>query len=169
MTEAGRELDAQIAEQVMGVPCAHDVEYMPHAEVVAANRKAFLADFGQEAPPTWEGDTGEGTDFEPRWCSKCHVEVSSGRTGIRAPAYSTDLGAAWQVVEKMRADGWEFSLSDTSEGDTKPFDMVFYLPGVEVVENEVAATAPLSICLAALKALETVRTLRRRRSSVGGE
>lgn len=33
-----------------------------------------------------------------------------------APNYSTDIAAAWQVVEKMRADGWHYSIGSLPGG-----------------------------------------------------
>lgn len=111
---AGRELDAEIATRVMGEACVHDLEFIPRDVIVARNRAEWLAEWGEDAPAKWEGDTCENDDYPPKWCKHCHVE-RAGRVGsMNLPCYSTDLAAAFQVVEKMRADGWtlEFNNQD---------------------------------------------------------
>jgi hypothetical protein len=79
--EAGRELDALIAEKVMGFAW----------EIFPDDRYAIM-----RVPGT-------------NWCAADH---SYGDDGTRytefLPAYSTDLAAAWLVVEKIR---------DTTDGD----------------------------------------------------
>ena len=72
------------------------------------------------------------------------------------PNYSTDIGAAWQVVEKLRAGkfvwikdcggfGWRVEILSSSETD------------IQIDFSVVADTAPLAICLAALKVMEAKR------------
>jgi hypothetical protein len=66
---------------------------------------------------------------------------------IQPYRYSTDIAAAWQIVEKMRADGYNGGLRWTSDGyeviAAKPLDH-------ESFTQAVADTAPLAICRAAL-------------------
>ena len=110
----GRELDALIAEKVMG-------------ETV-----------------TWGGDPG-GTIIP--W-----VGEPDGIQG-ECPPYSTDIAAAWAVVEKD--DGWGFdwrlkrwaasSKPWTCTADRITDSRRFYVEAV---------TAPLAICLVALRAVE---------------
>ena len=67
---------------------------------------------------------------------------------------STDIAAAWEVVEKMRADGWVMSLDHDCYGDGRSAgtDVKFWKH--RVAEHEAhAVTAPLAICLAALEAM----------------
>ena len=75
------------------------------------------------------------------------------------PRFSTDIGAAWQVVEKVQADnpGWRFSLLGGDEG----WWNAEFFGHIDPTKNygqrhssEYAPTAPLAICLAALRALE---------------
>lgn len=102
--EAGRELDALVAEKVMGLDCS------------------------------WRCVTldGTGRDRGP---------------ARRIKPYSTNIDAAWEVVEKLKenhtvnihgySDGWEVGLIG---------------PGSAAVDGQ-AETAPHAICLAALKAV----------------
>jgi len=74
---AGREMDALVAEKVMRL-CVHDWTFIPNND----------------------DDGGVG-----RTCQKCHKEF----WGLNPPAYgesygsySTDISAAWEVVETLR-------------------------------------------------------------------
>jgi hypothetical protein len=76
--------------------------------------------------------------------------------------YSTDIGAAWEVVEKLgmtvipiEGGSW-FTLVGKAEGWKSPADFIQYLQGGNFAQAgaAVAGSAPLAICLAALKALE---------------
>lgn len=132
---AGRELDALVAEKVMGWA------------------------FHPERDPMfqWEAPSPHGHwhpyRFEPS-------------------PYSSDIAAAWDVVEKMQADGWYVSV-ETPPAPRRPSCEVFKLAphsasdvrdvrtylrrpdDIDVFEFcEYAATAPLAICLAALNAVE---------------
>jgi hypothetical protein len=65
-------------------------------------------------------------------------------------AYSTDIAAAWQVVEKMRERGMYVSVD--------PFDDFYEAVVIFAVGGEIATatypTAPQAICLAALEAID---------------
>jgi len=106
--EAGRELDALVAEKVMG----------------------------------WKklNDTGLS------WRSP-----DEGFSNL--PYFSTDISAAWQVVEKMRETRW-IEVHSTIDGEWA----AFYTPigttdmNQAIHEYAKASTAPLAICRAALKA-----------------
>ncbi|RPJ36270.1 MAG: hypothetical protein EHM35_08405 [Planctomycetaceae bacterium] len=68
------------------------------------------------------------------------------------PCYSTDIAAAWLVVEKLIAKGYEFTLEDDKQGFMCRFDWVSpVVVGWAGVEH--APTAPLAICRAALAAV----------------
>lgn len=113
----GRELDALVAERVMGLEPWPEQD--PRWGVKAF--KAKFVPYGQEPKP------------------------------CEAPSYSTDIAAAWEVVEKFQAcarfervfengkqTGWWCELA----GNGDDFQS----------SSAVAETLPLSICLAALKA-----------------
>lgn len=76
------------------------------------------------------------------------------------PHYSTDIAAAWEVVEQLKAhkDYVSFGLTDDSNSSTATFanfEGVWFAGFGLGVGGECvgAATAPLAICLAALKAI----------------
>jgi hypothetical protein len=102
--EAGRALDALVAEKVMGLLCADD-------------------------PP------GSGRNCPVHSC----------------PAYSTDIAAAWQVVEAMNARGWIVNAMNRQVGRWA-CHVGFAAPNYATV-LECEDTAPHAICLAALAAL----------------
>jgi hypothetical protein len=118
--EAGRELDAEIAEKVMG----------------------------------WIGVVPEfvGADGG-RWF------VWSGKPSLPArryavPEYSTNFAAAWEVVEKMRADGWFVELTIRPHARDEVVVCKGFnerrLPVQEVAYADDDSVA-LAICVAALK------------------
>lgn len=66
--------------------------------------------------------------------------------------YTSDMGHAWKVVEVMRAAGWSFELT-VSTDFAKGARAWFYRDGCEGSES--AGTAQLAICRAALYATDT--------------
>jgi Phage ABA sandwich domain len=75
--------------------------------------------------------------------------------------YSSDINAAWEVVRRMgitlipiENDQW-FGLVGKTKGWASPGEFLKYLQTADFVNAgaAVADTAPLTICLAALKAL----------------
>ena len=99
--KAGRELDALVAEKVMGLPGA--------------------AVGGWYNPNLLDGP----------------------------PPYSTDIAAAWEVVEKLLELGWHVDIEDG-------WCVIVYggRDGKADSEMEVGETAPEAICLAALEAVK---------------
>ena len=76
--------------------------------------------------------------------------------------YSTDIGSAWEVVTRMGMslipieDGRWFALVGGAEGWKSPADFLTTLQNADFLNAGAAVeqTAPLTICLAALKAAE---------------
>lgn len=108
---AGRELDAMVAEKVFG---------------------------WEPAVNPWGDGRNIGWNLPP-----CIPNELERRTWSRDPLpYSTDISAAWQVVEKIGlgiqpcGDGW-----------------VCGIPGNRSKPSVLGASAPLAICLAAMKAV----------------
>lgn len=64
------------------------------------------------------------------------------------PHYSTDIKAAWEVVEKL-GYGWNIDKGNDTE-----HEFVVYFSNPEGQWKAVGDTAPHAICLAALKAIE---------------
>jgi hypothetical protein len=106
--KAGRELDALVAEKVMGIV----------ATTTASANHPWLV---------------EGTPLK-----------------VPVPPFSTDIARAWQVVEKMHATGFEVSVNTMQDWIEKCECIVS--KGVLLSVSANAPTAPLAICLAALKA-----------------
>ena len=119
--EAGRELDALVAEKVMG--WTRGLRY----------------------------GNGNGEWIEPGRENDAHK-----RTWDTTPCFSTDIAAAWQVVERMEADGWGHKHLFHSPGAEDPgYYWTFMKPGkgIRSMSESHAETLPLAICLAALKAV----------------
>ena len=129
MMEAGRELDALVAEKVMGWHRVHDGLNERWADV---NGYGAYVNRGDGTPPP-------GMFWSP----------------------STDIAAAWQVVEHMRLR-WDHGNSTTDFWTIKDCGPSGWRVEIEfcpdhdapiVIYAETPPTAPLAICLAALKAV----------------
>lgn len=137
---AGRDLDVLVLEKVLG--------YQWWRSSSSGNRCLFPP--GKK--PGWFNELADGT--EP---------LVSDWKMMRIPACSTDIAAAWEVVERLREYGWVIglwiddepwdaadedgthacSLLGCNRGRTDPTDI-----------REYADTTPLAICLAALRAVD---------------
>ena len=128
ITEAGRELDALVAEKVMGLPDVgrYSREDMRSLEWTHYGKNGDVHDFYYLLDE----------DNNPRWS---------------VPRYSTSIAAAWEVVEKLTGDDGDFSFKlHNYDCDWE----ATYLNGPRSIQiKSIAATAPLAICLAALKAV----------------
>lgn len=77
----------------------------------------------------------------------------------RYPAYSSDLAAAWEVVEKMVEREWHPRITGRFSGPTDPWHVGFTARNCSGWNGRPDHTAshpdslPTAICLAALKAL----------------
>ncbi|MEQ1573081.1 MAG: hypothetical protein ABL993_02435 [Vicinamibacterales bacterium] len=93
-----REIDARVAVEVMGAVWSHE--------------------------PAWPGGPADWLHFHGKNGVLAERRRDDGRMCYPAnlPRYSTDIAAAWEVVEKMQADnpGWRFCLL----GGDEPFGMV---------------------------------------------
>ena len=105
--KAGRELDALVAEKVMGIKLCRCYGQKPNEHNSSAR------------------------------CFDCKCINSS-------MAYSTDIAAAWEVVEKLAAYNPSKFLIEKCGAWLVRFDDGTFTPG---------ETAPHAICLAALKAV----------------
>jgi hypothetical protein len=141
----GRELDALVAEKVMGIESVRLVD-----ETVDKDREWFAL----------------VSDGEPRRRAGM-FGLHSGYWEVQR--YSTGIAAAWEVVEKLRERGLDTWLYTDNyganrkvwccyTGDSDPL-WDFEEPMGSAMGNLIdatheAATAPHAICLAALKAVE---------------
>lgn len=123
----GRELDALVAEKVMGLlPCSDPVGRCGAAKMTPCQ--------------CWGTPDRDGV-------------VAGGELA----SYSTDISTAWQVVEKLALQGRALALQAPGSSDMNEYYQKFNRWTAEFQGQElcpcVADTAPLVICLAALKAV----------------
>lgn len=126
---AGREMDALVAEKVMGAKWDE--------------KRCRVCG--------WPLDP-EGGLCRPDDCSERPQRKGDGRADAHA-FYSTDITAAWLVVERMREMGYALDSWSSGNGDTDhPWtDAIFVKELDETLCRE--KTFPLAICRAALKAV----------------
>ena len=79
--------------------------------------------------------------------------VKTGKLRFRPPEYSTDIAAAWQVVEKMQRENHDFAIHITSCRDEDNQWQPHFNISVTRTLLTGSKTAPHAICLAALKAV----------------
>lgn len=131
--QAGRELDAEVAEKVMGlVACGAWVQEWELGPFYWAERKCTVH----------------------AACYPADVSLRDQPTGFHAtdtalPFFSTDIAAAWPVLEKMLARGYTASLD--MDPDSVPYVMQFW-DANDKMSHAVSKSLPLAICLAALAA-----------------
>jgi len=129
---AGREMDALVAEKVMG--------------------------WSNVEKTTWSNYRADGTPFgggkEWRGTPPNH-EAEFNPVLYPIKNYSTDIAAAWMVVEKIRPLFWSTQVMVWDHSDKYIVSCV-YRGGHDEPEkaiNSEAPTAPLAICRAALLAV----------------
>lgn len=126
---AGRALDAEVAEKVMGrrVECGVNCRMDAHGDRL-------------------DVDIGFADSLRIVWTSETYEPV---------PHYSTDIAAAFDVLAKLCADGTIIMASvNVSEND---WWCMLYPPlgyGCDSVESEYCETPALAICRAALALLD---------------
>jgi hypothetical protein len=138
MTElAGMELRAAVAERVLG----RKVRTITNDDSLHAGELCRTYSGGRD----YIGNGGLVFDNEPGDLSIAH----------EVPHYETDIAAAMEVVEAMRARGYSFLLNIPDPAEPRTWWAEFadttsiYDDGLEYQD-----TAPLAICRAALAALE---------------
>jgi len=139
--EAGREMDALVATEVMGLP--------PWKEFVL-----------EDIPGEPCGGFGDYCNADLHWKHNDQIK-ERGINDLKRPwDYSTSISAAWQVVEKLHSLGWVVDV--TVDNGTGRYCKVWKMgnDGRDVgSEERDALTAPLAICRAALKAVNNEKTL----------
>lgn len=124
----GRELDALIAEKVMGFAKNKDDKY-------------------GEVP--WRNSGGE----------EVYAEHLSVPPYMKLPRYSTDIAAAWAVVEKLKAAGFIVGIDENAPPHSALSCCIVGKAeknSVLIVAQGLGTTASYAICLAALKAVGIV-------------
>ena len=87
----------------------------------------------------------------------CHAQPDSPTKGGETSLYSTDIGAAMQVVERLRASNWYVTLSNGDERAGKEWFVEFLRSDGKYLYNGEADcdSLPEAICRAALKAVKS--------------
>lgn len=142
--EAGRELDAEVAEKVFGAPATvtlyawADRKKREHPRLrVPDFPDAFKLKFGIDCGSYVRED---GTKF-----TGCCRTI---------PHYSTDIAAAWEVVEKLHKHFDTVTVSLRLDGITVDIgDAEATMPIVHAYDDYRSSTVPLVVCRAALAAL----------------
>lgn len=133
-------LDAMVAERVMGWKWHLCDQLNPQGEMVYHFRN-------DEPPEHWKRPTVVATPTLP--------EVRGVRLfvylGLRN--YSTDIAAAWEVRQEIKRRDLEITVSTHGGLGNKTDDTCIIRGGEEERWDGSANTAPLAICLAALRAV----------------
>ena len=132
-----RELDAEVAVEVMGYEL---VKVRPRGQKeLRVMRRCVRGEIGDYSTYFLE----DGTKL---YCGKPFAPT-------KLEHYSTDIAAAWEVVEKMVSDGRVFIVKGdgvrTGDHNPKWTVLVANMPRVD------ANTAPIAICRAALAAVRS--------------
>lgn len=139
----GRELDAVVAEKVMGWRRGLLRRKPLHTDVIPPGQSRPWRDYSQVGDhPYIEAPNGK------KWflCAyDCNVMDLVSRL---LPQCSTDISAALEVVEKMREKGFRFRLDVTEDGSCAEFRRgeARFWGGSDIISH--------AICLAALKSHE---------------
>lgn len=146
--EAGRELDALVAEKVMGLnvvshdwSCGRDPE-CGYYEASCFPDDESLSWYSEKGPVY----TGEFSTWPPE-----DQKTGNGRFAvvIHVPFYSTDISAAWEVIEKMNCP---YIIASTEDGEQS---WVHFGNEAHAAIGE----TPHAICIAALLAKEESQCL----------
>lgn len=165
--EAGRELDALVAERVMGenltpprgwalsIIGAHETRVTGSQWQLRNGRTVRMPAGVELAQP--EGTT----DYNARYFAYAaehgvdDLEAKVVRCRYQPKPYSTDISAAWEVVKKLRTDGWWAEIENRHDLDDWCVTLRQFDGPPWGIALKVADTAPLAICRAALAALAT--------------
>ena len=132
--KADRELDALVAEKVMG---------WKYSQVSPNSERFFCRSYGLQSGWWLRPDM----DTEDGWaCAKCSDVPLS---------YSTDIGAALEALEKDDGAGWDFVLTRYAASSV-PWQVEADRHVEGVVYSEAGETCALAICRVLLKTSQEV-------------
>ena len=146
--QAGRELDAEVAEKVIGWTVERDWP----SERVGGEWFAYEPSRGE----VYSFHRRENYERTEHW----YRHPDNRDYLVLVPSFSTSIADAWLVVEKMRERGIYIDLRASSSGYFAMWsragrdDEDIWVTG----SSHMADDAPLAICLAALKALGNVQS-----------
>lgn len=154
--DAGRALDALVAERVMGLRVvATDwlCGYMPDGCGLEASSTLAGDGFCNEPHPVYarEGGTWPPAkrDYAP-WTHELFRDQLYADV-IPVPFYSTDIAAAWAVVERVTS--WGLYFKGTYEMVANETFAAAYLDYQGAINDGYAPTLAAAICLTALNAV----------------
>lgn len=144
-----------------------DLAAMSDAELSAAVAREVFGFWTGEHPEgvfageeRWWGTDASGSGFwvHASCCFTPPLMGHSYRSSDGLPLFSTDLEAAWKIVEHLRERGHRVNV--TNERDDVPWVAVFQHEKRYLTEfgTATADTAARAICLAALRAIRAART-----------
>lgn len=152
---AGRELDALIAEKVMGFLWHKWTPEMDQDAAADLRGHRFL-----KPADTIQKFRDGGWEVGPWVLASIDDPIYVGCDNQEIPNYTTDIAAAWLVVGELARRGYWLSLKSPFETDNA-WSAGFTPHGMSGWNGRpdfagFALTAPLAICLAALKAVAAV-------------
>lgn len=117
---AGRELDAQVAEKVMG----------------------YVWDKTRCRVCGWPLTTASGSGSGGCIVGNCCMRPRPIENADAPAYYSTDIAAAWPVMERLRSDGWDLNFGANTEG----WWIIGSKPSDDLVAEADGETFPLCVC-----------------------
>ena len=132
--DAGRELDALVAEKVMGWTCVRTESGWDNGPDPVTGGPQ-IGWYGQPPGEEWEGNSGQIIE-----------------------EYSTDIATAWKVVEVLAAKSQALALQAPGSTEMSEYYHYFERWTAEFLPSPLnssvqADSAPMAICLAALEAV----------------
>lgn len=113
----------------------------------------FGRELGTKGKHAWEPFVEKS---DSKWCPHCGLlwfnenpepdRVCEAYVGM----YSTDIAAAWEVVDKMKADGWAWHVGGQYARSENPWCSFRSSEYADNVVTKWGDTVPHAICLAAL-------------------
>lgn len=161
-----RDVDAVVAENLFGwqwfLVSGVNVLFPPLALEHVGQSPALYAAFDPAKPKCWTPDE-EGREqgyFFDSSKVRGTGRPDDGFTFERFPDYTSDIKFAWQVVDKMVTNGFEFKLEKGPEN----YIYAAFVPSEEIPapfmdgsfivgQKEEGMSAEFAICISALKAL----------------
>jgi hypothetical protein len=139
--QPGPELDRLVAEKVMGW------RRMTWIEQCSQSDDYVCEEYDSSMPDEWCSLREDGL-----WIAQHLVEERNGYyEGAWTP--SADIKKAWEVVEKLKSEGWSYSVSDHTLPHATKWTGWHLAEFGDFCDS--AETAPHAICLAALKAVQS--------------
>ena len=136
----------------MNIPMLFDFAKMTHDEIMKLEAGRELDTLVAERVMGWKLKSHKWIDGETRLGDFPEDKKETGTSYRRVLKYTTDISAAWEVVEKMNSEGFAFYILWTTGIPWAMFDK-----DSSMEYSAEADTAPLAICRAALLIMTKVQ------------